>query len=648
MSLLRIDSLRLVGGGRTFEFDQDFAVVKGSITTGKTTTARLLRALLGRVPAHLPPETSSIRSLQGHVRFFGQAWEIDRPLTSTPTAIVTLARVEESPDEAGQDGVSAVVLDAIRLPAEKPTATEELTYQEWILTRLGIPAVSVPRARSNVASVPTPVTINDWLLYCIVRDDQIDTEVFGHRDQFIDRKRRAVFELNYGLYSEKAAELQADLRSVELRLASLETNQEAIRGFLLGLGLGTLEDIDARLDAVRERIATIEQSARLVAQEAHEQTRTGALRKEIGAAEEQVATLDSELRSATRGLQELRDLRSSLQTQSNRLTRAIVANEWLVDFDFVVCPRCGTGVSSDRSDDQHCYLCLQEPDSNASTLDLVAEQDRVAGQIVETSELMRERETQIGILGPALVELRTRLAAMHTRLEQLLAEFVSVQADAIAAEADMRARLQSDASALQDYRAMIAHFGDQEALRSELEGERADLADALGRVVGASDRSEVLLSALEERLLDYLQRIGVKLTDRPITAALNRTTYLPVIDGRPFDELSSQGLSVLVNVAHALAHHTVSLDYDLALPSLLVLDGVSNNVGHEGFDLERRDAMYQLLLDEVARYEGRLQVIAFDNEVPEFAATSVVEELSPTDRLVRNQASETVVHAEPE
>jgi hypothetical protein len=46
----------------------------------------------------------------------------------------------------------------------------------------------------------------------------------------------------------------------------------------------------------------------------------------------------------------------------------------------------------------------------------------------------------------------------------------------------------------------------------------------------------------------------------------------------------SQGLKKLVNIAHALAHHTVAIDRNLPMPGLLVLDGLSANGGHEGFD----------------------------------------------------------------
>ena len=59
MANIRIEQIDLVGGDRSVRFDGDLSIVKGSITTGKTTIVRLLRALLGRVPHHLPPETGT-------------------------------------------------------------------------------------------------------------------------------------------------------------------------------------------------------------------------------------------------------------------------------------------------------------------------------------------------------------------------------------------------------------------------------------------------------------------------------------------------------------------------------------------------------------------------------------------------------------
>ena len=234
-----------------------------------------------------------------------------------------------------------------------------------------------------------------------------------------------------------------------------------------------------------------------------------------------------------------------------------------------------------------------------------------------------------------------QVAAANSELDRRTAEFVSQRAESLVVTAGNRAALDARLDQLTEYRQLLVRYSDLEGQRAALEEERADLVDALAQEERLGTRSEQLIVALETRFLDYLQRLHVSLSDLPLTAAINRTTYLPEVTGRPFDELSSQGLTVLVNVAHALAHHTVSLDNNLPLPSLLVLDGLSNNVGHEGFDLERRDDTYRLLMEEVAKYGGRLQVIALDNDVPMFAETAIAVTLSPDDRLVRMPDSET-------
>lgn len=639
MAELRIHRLALVGGNRTVDLDNDFCVIRGSITTGKTTIVRLIRALLGRVPQHLPPETGEVRSIRGRVSVGTGLWEIDRPLVTTKTAMVSLSRRE--PVEDGDEGEGAeAIADTLRLPAERPTATETSTYLEWILEQLEIPSVSVPRARTDVTSEATPVTINDWMLYCIVRDDEIDTTVFGHRDTFTDRKRRAVFELNYGIYDAEVADLQAQLRSVELRLGSLDQSNEAIRAFLEDSPLSSVDDIDAQVRRVQSEIQELDAANQSVAAQAVEETQSQALRREVADLQERLASAEAAANAAARSLAELEDLHQTLSTQSERLTRAIVADEWLVDFDFVVCPRCGTGVEAARSDSDDCYLCLQHPHRTGSQDELIAEQERIASQMVETQSLMDLRAEELQSLQRERADLNVRVAAANSELDRRTAEFVSRRAEDLVVAAGQRASLEARLQQLGEYRQLLVRYSDLEGQRAELEEARADLVDALAQHSRIGGRSEELIEALESRFLAYLQRLHASLSDLPLTAGINRTTYLPEVAGRPFDELSSQGLTVLVNVAHALAHHTVSLDNDLPLPNLLVLDGLSNNVGHEGFDLERRDDMYRLLMAEVVRYEGRLQVIALDNDVPDFATPSVTETLTQDDRLVRVAAED--------
>lgn len=140
-------------------------------------------------------------------------------------------------------------------------------------------------------------------------------------------------------------------------------------------------------------------------------------------------------------------------------------------------------------------------------------------------------------------------------------------------------------------------------------------------------------------MLDYLRELHIPDLGQPLTVNINRTTYMPEIAGRTFDELSSQGLKTLVNVAHALAHHTIALDRALPLPGLLILDGISANTGSEGFDQARLNDAYRLLREVGADYADRLQLVAVDNELPATMhielSGDVVLTLTETNRLIR-------------
>ena len=116
---------------------------------------------------------------------------------------------------------------------------------------------------------------------------------------------------------------------------------------------------------------------------------------------------------------------------------------------------------------------------------------------------------------------------------------------------------------------------------------------------------------------------------------------MPEVSGRSFDELSSQGLKTLVNIAHALAHHTVAIDRSLPLPGLLILDGISANSGQEGLSFDRIRDAYRLLSQVAAdeSYHGELQIIAVDNELSREIVVELVQrvalELAQEDRLIR-------------
>ncbi|MFG3702299.1 hypothetical protein ACGF5C_31090 [Micromonospora sp. NPDC047620] len=623
LELIKVD---LVGGGREVSFNPGLNLIIGDITTGKTTLVRLIRAMLGTMPDGLPPEVDYVQAVRGHVMLGSRAWQIYRPRTTTSDALVEVSEVHPDPDRE---------VIALRLPV----ARSDRTYSTFLLDQLHIPAISVPQARTEPTGTLTPVTMTDWLGYCIITGDELDTEVFGHKRQWRNVKRRWVFELAYGYYEPELARLNAELRRVELQLASLDHDATIRAKFLADTPFADADALDFQITARTADLEQIVAQRRALGTAAGEVPGVQELRQTLLATRTRRADVTDRLARLEAQIADLNDLRRQLSSQSARLTRAIVADEWLVDFDFIVCPRCGNDIDAARTAPHLCYLCLQEPRPAPSQSQLLTEQDRIASQISETDEVIKGRQQAQKSLQREAAHLDELIIELTTGLDQHTQAFISDRVTQIEHYAARQAQLEAEIQRLREYAALLHRHQEQLAGREALEARQADLRALIHSQELSQLDAEDNVLALERRILEYLQELHIPDLGQELTVKINRKTYEPEVAGRSFDELSSQGLKTLVNIAHALAHHTVAIDRNLPLPGLLILDGLSANSGHEGFDLDRVRDVYRLLSRVTDQYRGVLQVIAVDNELArnillEFA-NRVVLTLTQDDRLIR-------------
>jgi hypothetical protein len=623
LELMRLD---LVGGGRTIYFQPGLNIIQGDITTGKTTLVRLLRALLSTFPDAIAPEVGLLAGLRAQLGVGNSVWSVYRPRTTSRDAMVEIAT---------QPAGAAPEASVVRLPV----SGHAQTYSRYLLEGLALPAVAVPQARSEPTGATTTVSMGDWLAYCIVPGDELDTQVFGHRHPFRDSKRRWVFELAYGYYEPELFRLSGELRALELRLNALRSETEIREKFLSetpfmdgGVLRSRLEEANGRLAEVRAAGRDLGEDARAEPGVLEAQARLYETRAQIVGLREQVARASTQV-------QDLRDLQRQLESQSARITRAIVADEWLVDFDFVVCPRCGTDLEPQYASADVCYLCGQHPHSTFSQDQLLSEQDRLASQIGETRALILSRDRSIAEWLHEVAALEVEDSNLSRQLDMLTETFISDAASHISQSAAAVASLEADVRRFEEYLLLLERYEQSVGERTHLEAMAEEVAAAIDRRELLNTDSEENVAELERRMQRYVTALNIPRFDKDLTVAINRRTYLPEISGRTFDELSSQGLKTLVNIAHALAHHTVAIDRGLPMPGLLVLDGISANSGFEGFDQDRVQDVYHLLADVAAEYAGRLQIVAVDNEVSRSIILELTERivltLSQDDRLIR-------------
>lgn len=617
---LEIEKVRLVGTSRVMEFGSGLNLIVGPISTGKTTAIRMIGAVLGGDVSGMPPEvTASTAAVAAELRLSDGVYSVVRRLVTTPSARVDIAGADES----------------ARLPLARTTVTQGESYKDWLLRKLGLPRIEVPSAPSRAESDPTPVTISDYLLYCIMTQRDTHESVFGHTDTFKNIKRKYVFEILYGRYNVVMAELQEQLRRVDARIRQGEAQQESFQAVLQGTPWENRAELQVQLEAARRELAAVESEAAGLASGTRNGTRVvSEMSARARALDAQITRTQGDCEKESQASRRLEALVDQLQAQSAKLTRAIVADELLAEIDFVLCPRCGASVDRERAGEGTCLLCLQEPAQSPGREALIEEQSRLEAQVAETLELIGVHQVTEQELAKRIASLLGEREALGGELDYASETFVSDAATAIQASASRRAELRERIKRLDDYLMLFDRLDDLSKSIGELTNEAIALRARIDAEADKEGQFSSRIERLEANLRAALHSIGLPDFVDPETARIDRETYLPIINDRSFGQLSSPGLKLLVNVAHAVAHHQTALDLDLPLPGLLVIDGLSSHLGHEGFDYERLCAVYALLRELAERSGGAVQVLVADNDhMPGYESFERVA-LSPLDRLI--------------
>ncbi|MGC4048228.1 MAG: hypothetical protein QM757_00720 [Paludibaculum sp.] len=233
--------------------------------------------------------------------------------------------------------------------------------------------------------------------------------MFGHKDPFKNIKRKYVFDVLYDIHNPEVYNLQERLHAVNVELGQLTAQAAGFERMLSGTPWENRAALIEQLHTARASLQALEAAVITVA--VHTQTPTReiqALRAEVLRLDELIANSRVALDREEGSIAQLERLLRQLETQSKRLTKAIIAKTYLTDFDFILCPRCGASINEQRATEGACTLCLQPPAPTLDRKDFVSEQDRVTAQIEETRELVDLHQRSIAKLVQNISDLEER------------------------------------------------------------------------------------------------------------------------------------------------------------------------------------------------------------------------------------------------
>ena len=585
---------------KVYRFDPGVNLILGSVGTGKTSMLQVIKYALGGNATLSRAVRETVVATTLSVQFGSQRMLIHRAL-GEPGLQIT--------DDDGTLAYSAVGQRSLTPVSDR------------YLDALEIPRIRLPRSRSRPTSDTVSVSFWDVFEYLYLNQTQMDTSIVHHTDSVRDAKRRATFELLYGITDEDLARLEVERGRLRSDISAAKRRIESIGQFLTASKVPAEAELRLALEKVSAEALSADGKLASLKREGRQETpKADQDRLELLALQGQLVDLHDRRNAAERELTSLASVAAQLQLELERLERASVATEFLAPIEYRQCPRCLQSIASRSPAPGSCPVCLQ-PDRQAPSADEIqAETERVQAQFAETQALEALALSERAAADLAIGGISARVEILQKRIDDQSSLYVSRQFAAIERAsgdvASLEARKRRVAEMLEYRVELRAGQAEVKSMQSRLEqvdrGIRAAQA-ALGLARKKIDD----LSSLFGDLIGNFDYPWLSASSDSNKAFIDPNTYLPEVLGETFEEASG-GSRTLIN----LAYHLAALRYALQeqttlLPLFAIIDSPRKNLGLQNpADRVRGERIYDRLATMDAAYLGSFQMIVADNDDP--------------------------------
>jgi hypothetical protein len=272
----------------------------------------------------------------------------------------------------------------------------------------------------------------------------------------------------------------------------------------------------------------------------------------------------------------------------------------------------------------HCLVCLQ-PDPAEADIDPAAIEETPTAlqlQLEDAQRIQNADEEHLQTVQDRTQQLSFAVSSLRRELDAQTRDAVAPRFDAIAEASSRVAALKASIDAITHLRESWTRV---RAIDADIRSIKAERRQVNKDIKEKSERLKAGQSLLGDLSTDF----GRLLTGWNLpwveTAVIDRDTYLPVVNGQPFESLqaSGGGLATSVNLAYSLTLLAFGLDHsDVLVPSLLVIDSPRKAFGNNTSDRQRAAEIYSRFRTLADAYGERLQLIIADNDLPPITSDS--------------------------
>jgi hypothetical protein len=604
---VRLDSVLLetTEGPVEYRFRSDLTVLTGLTGVGKTTLLELVKYGFGCNGKLAPKAIEVVNDVILEVTLGSSRWRLARSLDRRKGRMVRVT------DLIAQE----------RLPDHHVDPAAEPSLSALLLTALGLPADARAAATGGGSSKPgSRITFGDVLSFMYVQQADINKDIAHSQDSYLDPKRKAVFELLFGITNTEILAMRSEFNRLKGELEKTDTEHRNILAFL-------------RDSRTADRSVAQRELEAAVADELEAQVAQAALRDDLDpVADRETAVLRDLLGEAERSLADARRAAVDLARQQadyaserrrvrgdlDRYHRMRDAGERLANFEFTLCPRCMQSLTARPVPGGACRVCLQE-DPVQVGLD-----DGGLYEARQLSDQLDEMDGQLELLAGQLATVTQAIGAREQLVKNLATDLDARTRDRITprlqAFGDLFQRIATSRALRQEFEHILRQWdraddigAEAKRLRAKREQIRSALAD---REENLKNRREALFASLDEEFQRTVFEMGVP----GVTSAnIDPKTYLPLLNEGSYQDFSyGGGIITAVQVSYWTTLLTVAIrttGYHNDYPTLLIIDTPQLALNAQ---VPLNNAVYhRLSTQQDAGKRGEVQLIIADNAVPD-------------------------------
>ncbi|WP_226640040.1 hypothetical protein [Bacillus tropicus] len=609
---LIVEKLIVVGVEKNYvvDFETGLNIIYGDSDTGKSSILNLIDYLLGSKKVYLYEEIEKkgkYALLQ--VRLNDIVYSIKRDIFKPEDYIEVYKSDIQSMGK---------VFPKIYGPNYKKEGPSGY-FSDFLLQSLNIPLIRVKKAPTKSDSGLVRMSFRDIFKYCYLNQDDIGSrQLLDATNGAVAVKNRLTFQFIYNLSDEAISKLEQEIQSKIEQKKENQKQYKIISSFLRDAQFQTIDEIEGFLGEVKQKVENITQEIELMDINMKADTVQLELsRTEIADIEQQLRELETNKQYTKAILEQNITLKKDYERDLQKLNLSLKMAEKLPSHlpKELECPLCSSVVS---------IADLTDSSSVIGRTEINAEIKSIKNRIKELQLLIDQDKEKIFDFEKDQYQYNESLQKLQALLDKEMKSYVSPYL------AQREFWIKEKSNLIENQKNLNYHL----KIRKQLEEFEASSDVLSSQIVEWNSKLETLknnlpsiegiLSDLGDYLANYLRYIPIK---NPSRISISATTFLPIVRGKNYVELTSGGLRTVVSVGFLLSMLKYSLLNNTNMPSFLMIDTLGKYLGkikadeiedetsEELNDPNKYSKMYEYLL-EMTKDKEDIQIIVVDNEIP--------------------------------